>query len=161
MTIIIRSASVADQSALGRLGALLVEAHHQFDADRFIAPTPRTEEGYGRFLVGQIGHEGAMVLAAAEERVGVVGYAYAALEGPDWMALRGTAGVIYDIIVDPDHRRRGIGQRLLNEALAALKALGAPRVVLSTAHQNATAQSLFAKAGFRPTMIEMTRETDA
>jgi RimJ/RimL family protein N-acetyltransferase len=33
-----------------------------------------------------------------------------------------------------------------------------PRVMLWTASQNATAQRLFARAGFRPTMIEMTRE---
>jgi ribosomal protein S18 acetylase RimI-like enzyme len=156
-----RSARAADQQALGRLGALLVTLHHDFDAERFIAPTPRTAEGYGRFLVSQIGREGVMVLVAANERDEVVGYAYAALEGPDWMALRGPAGVINDVIVDPDHRRQGIGQRLLTEALAELKALGAPRVVLSTAHKNETAQALFAKAGFRPTMIEMTRETDA
>jgi ribosomal protein S18 acetylase RimI-like enzyme len=160
MTITTRSASPADQAALGRLGALLVTLHYEFDAQRFVAPTPRTAEGYGRFLVSQIGREGVMVLVAVDEHDQVVGYAYAALEGPDWMALRGPAGVINDIIVDPDHRRQGIGQRLLTEALAELKALGAPRVVLSTAHKNETAQALFAKAGFRSTMIEMTRETD-
>jgi RimJ/RimL family protein N-acetyltransferase len=37
---------------------------------------------------------------------------------------------------------------------------GAPRVVLSTAARNARAQRLFASAGFRDTMIEMTRELD-
>jgi ribosomal protein S18 acetylase RimI-like enzyme len=40
-----------------------------------------------------------------------------------------------------------------------LKARGAPRVVLSTAERNA-AQHLFDRAGFRRTMIEMTRELD-
>jgi RimJ/RimL family protein N-acetyltransferase len=33
-------------------------------------------------------------------------------------------------------------------------------VVLSTAVRNEAAQRLFARAGFRPTMIEMTRELD-
>ena len=45
--------------------------------------------------------------------------------------------------------------------LAELKGRGAPRVVLSTAEQNGSAQRLFARAGFRRTMIEMTRELDA
>jgi ribosomal protein S18 acetylase RimI-like enzyme len=49
---------------------------------------------------------------------------------------------------------------LLDATLAALEARGAPRVVLSTAERNATAQRLFARAGFRRTMIEMTRELD-
>jgi ribosomal protein S18 acetylase RimI-like enzyme len=47
---------------------------------------------------------------------------------------------------------------LVDATLEALKKKGAPRVVLSTAEQNAAAQRLFDRAGFRRTMIEMTRE---
>ena len=154
---IIRPAAPADVKALGRLGALLVEVHHQFDRDRFIAPTPRTESGYGGFLAGQLKRKDVVVLVA-EEAEAVIGYTYAALEGSDWLTLRGPAGVIYDLIVDPAHRKQGVGLRLLNEAIAALQRLGAPRVLLSTAAPNAVAQQLFAGAGFRPTMVEMTRE---
>jgi ribosomal protein S18 acetylase RimI-like enzyme len=39
-----------------------------------------------------------------------------------------------------------------------LKTRGAPRVVLSTAEQNGEAQRLFARGGFRRTMVEMTAE---
>ena len=76
------------------------------------------------------------------------------------MSLRGPAGVVYDLVVDPAHRRQGIGRMLLDATLEILKARGAPRVVLSTAEQNTAAQRLFDRAGFRPTMIEMTRELD-
>ena len=58
------------------------------------------------------------------------------------------------------HRGRGLGGMLLDATLAALEARGAPRVVLSTAERNEPAQRLFARAGFRRTMIEMTRELD-
>jgi ribosomal protein S18 acetylase RimI-like enzyme len=88
----------------------------------------------------------------------MIGYTYAGVEGNDYMALRGPAGVIYDIIVDPAHRGQGIGRMLLDATIDALKARGAPRVVLSTAEKNSTAQRLFDSAGFRRTMIEMTRE---
>jgi ribosomal protein S18 acetylase RimI-like enzyme len=74
------------------------------------------------------------------------------------MALRGPAGVLHDILVDPAHRGHGVGRMLLDATLAALKDLGAPRVVLSTAERNEAAQCLFERAGFRRTMIEMTRE---
>jgi ribosomal protein S18 acetylase RimI-like enzyme len=74
------------------------------------------------------------------------------------MSLRGPAGVVHDIVVDPTHRGLGIGAMLLEAAVAALEARGAPRVVLSTAERNEAAQRLFAKAGFRRTMVEMTRE---
>lgn len=47
----------------------------------------------------------------------------------------------------------------MEAVLSALAAQGAPRTVLSTAARNEAAQRLFASFGFRPTMIEMTRET--
>lgn len=153
----VRPAGADDAAALGRLGALLVAAHHAFDADRFIGPGPGTERGYGRFLASQIDRDDAIVLVA-EAGAAVIGYAYAALEGNDWMALRGPAGVIHDIIIEPGHRREGAATVLLQAMLEALAARGAPRVVLFTATQNAAAQRLFAAAGFRSTMIEMTRE---
>jgi len=157
---VVRTARSDDAPALGRLGALLVAVHHAFDPDRFIAPGPATERGYGRFLASQIGREEAILLVA--ERGGaVLGYAYAALEGADWMALRGPAGVIHDLIVEPGHRNQGIGGLLLDAALDALAERGAPRVVLSTATPNQGAQRLFAAAGFRSTMVEMTREWPA
>ena len=80
------------------------------------------------------------------------------LEGLDYMSLRGPAGVLYDIVVDPAHRRGGVGRALLDATIASLEARGAPMVVLSTAERNEAAQRLFASAGFRRTMIEMTRD---
>ncbi len=156
MSITLRPARPDDAAALGRLGAMLVEEHHGFDRARFIAPGPDTPRHYGRFLVSQLGAEEA-ILRVAEADGAVVGYGYAGLEGPDWMALRGPAGVIYDLIVDPERRGQGVGRRLLDALLQALAERGAPQVVLFTATQNQDAQRLFAAAGFRATMIEMTR----
>jgi ribosomal protein S18 acetylase RimI-like enzyme len=153
----IRPAGPADVPALGRLGALLVRTHHEFDPKRFIAATDRTEHGYASFLATQLDEPNVVVLVA--ERDGdVVGYTYSGVEGRDYMSLRGPAGVLYDIVVDPAHRGEGIGRMLLDATLAALEARGAPRAVLSTADRNESAQRLFARAGFRRTMVEMTRE---
>lgn len=156
----IRPATVADLPALGRLGALLVDTHHGFDPLRFIAAGPQTEGGYASFLRTQLGRPDAVVLVAEWEGE-VIGYVYAGVEGFDWMALRGPAGVVYDILVDPARRGRGVGRMLLDAALEALRERGAPRAVLSTAESNAAAQRLFARAGFRRTMIEMTCELSA
>ena len=155
----VRPATPADLEAIGRLGALLVRTHYEFDPKRFIAPTPRTPAGYASFLGSQLEDPDVAVLVAEENDV-VLGYAYAGVEDSDWMALRGPAGVLHDIIVDPEHRGRGAGKLLLDATLAFLRSRGAPRVVLSTAARNADAQRLFARAGFRDTMIEMTRELD-
>ncbi len=88
----------------------------------------------------------------------MIGYTYSGVEGTDYMSLRGPAGVMYDIVVDPAYRKQGVGRVLVDATLDALKARGAPRVVLSTAERNAAAQRLFDRAGFRRTMVEMTRE---
>ena len=40
----------------------------------------------------------------------VIGYTYAGVEGHDYMALRGPAGVLHDVVVDPAHRGHGIGR---------------------------------------------------
>jgi Acetyltransferases len=138
---------------------MLVREHYEFDPKRFIAPMPNIEQGYGSFIGKQISKEDVVVLVA--ERGGAVaGYVYATLEGYDYMSLRGPAGVIQDIVVDPAHRGQGIGRMLIDAVNSTLGEKGAPRVVLSTAEQNDTAQRLFARAGFRRTMIEMTRELD-
>lgn len=156
---VIRRATHDDLPALGRLGALLVRTHHDFDRQRFIAPAPQTPARYGAFLGSQLGKPDVVILVAELDGE-VVGYTYAAVEGFDYMALRGPAGALHDIIVDPSHRGRGVGRMLLDETLEELERRGAPRVVLSTAERNEPAQRLFAGAGFRRTMIEMTRELD-
>ena len=155
--IVVRPAERRDMPVVGRLGALLVRLHHDFDPQRFMAATPGTERGYGSFLGTQLDDPDVIVLVA--ERAGeVLGYTYAGVEGTDYMSLRGPAGVLYDIIVDPVHRGHGVGRTLLDATLDAVQRKGAPRVVLSTAERNEAAQRLFARAGFRRTMIEMTRE---
>jgi ribosomal protein S18 acetylase RimI-like enzyme len=157
--IMIRPATPADLPSIGRLGALLVKTHHEFDPKRFFGVTGRTEQGYGSFIGTQLEQPHIVVLTAVQD-TRVIGYTYAGVEGRDWMSLRGPAGVLYDIVVDPERRRYGVGRMLLDATLASLKALGVQQVVLSTAERNASAQRLFASAGFRTTMIEMTRELD-
>lgn len=157
MSITVRRATPTDLPILGRLGALLVRTHHDFDPKRFIEASPQTETGYASFLGSQLDARDVVVLVA-EENGEVVGYTYAGVEGRDYMSLRGPAGVVYDIVVDPNHRRSGVGRALLQATLDFLKSHGAPRVVLSTATRNDAAQRLFERAGFRRTMVEMTAE---
>ena len=154
---IIRPATLSDTTTLGRLGGLLVRQHHAMDPARFIPAQPETDRSYGAYLGSRLGRPD-VVLLVAEQDGRVVGFVWGGLEDTDYMALRGPAGAIYDLVVDPDYRRGGIGRALLDAALAGLARLGAPRVVLSTAEGNAAAQQLFRSAGFRVTMREMTRE---
>jgi ribosomal protein S18 acetylase RimI-like enzyme len=156
-SITIRPAARGDVPALGRLGALLVRTHHDLDPHRFFAATSRTAPGYGSFLGTQLDEPDVIVLVA--ERGGeVIGYTYAGVEGQDYMSLRGPAGVLHDIVVDPAHRGHGVGRMLVEATIQALERRRLPMVVLWTAERNESAQRLFESAGFRRTMIEMTRD---
>ena len=152
----IRPARPGDVPAAARLAAALVRQHHAFDPDRFLLVEP-VEEGYARFLRTQVDREGVVFLVAEVDGA-VVGYLLGGLEGRDWMLLLDDCGKIHDLFVDEPARGRGIGAALVEEAVARLVAMGAPRVVLSTAWPNEGARRLFARLGFRATMVEMTRE---
>jgi ribosomal protein S18 acetylase RimI-like enzyme len=134
-----------------------MRSHHAFDSARFMAPGSSAEEGYAWFLGTQLDRPDAIVLVA--ELAGkVVGYVYAGIEGRSWNELRDEAGFIHDVVVEESARRTGVATRLLEAAATWLEQEGAPRVMLWTAQANTPAQRLFAKLGFRITMLEMTRE---
>ena len=155
--VVIRPAEPRDREALGRLGALLLTIHYGFDRERFLAPGPHAAEGYGRFLAGEQ-HGDDVVVLVAERGGEVVGYTFAGIEPKSWKELRDVAGFIHDVVVDERARGAGLGTRLIEAAAAWLADRGVARVMLWTAERNDAAQRLFARLGFRRTMIEMTRE---
>jgi ribosomal protein S18 acetylase RimI-like enzyme len=155
--ILVRRATRTDLPVLGRLGALLMRVHYEFDRRRFVAPVGNPEAGYAQFLGSQLEVDDAIVLVA--ERAGaVVGYVYAGIEPFSWKELRDTAGFVHDIVVDPEARHAGIATALMEAAAAWVRTRGVASLMLSTAAPNTGAQQLFARLGFRPTMIEMTRD---
>jgi ribosomal protein S18 acetylase RimI-like enzyme len=157
----VRPAALDDVPAAAKLAAELVRLHHRFDPLRFMRIEP-VEEGYARFMRSQVGGDGVVFLVATTARDGretVVGYTLASLEERDWSDLRDACGKIHDVYVDETARGHGIATRLVGETVARLTVLGAPRVVLMTASQNEDARRLFEHLSFRPTMIEMTRES--
>jgi len=155
----IRPVSKSDEQALGRLGAALMRQHHAADPKRFIL-TDRPEEGYGRFLVSLLANQDMLVLVA-ERGSEVVGYVLAGIEPTSWRDLRGPCGFIHDLYVHESARRRGVGQSLMRAAIEWAHSRGRMQVVLWRKSGNEAAQRLFAKLGFRETMIEMTLDGEA
>ena len=103
----IRPATRADLPALGRLGALLLRTHYEFDAQRFMSPGDSPNEGYAWFLGTQLREDDVVVLVA-ERHGSVVGYVYAGLEPQSWKELREACGFIHDVVVDEHGRRTGV-----------------------------------------------------
>ena len=157
MPLTIRNAERRDLASLGRLGAMLMRTHYEFDRQRFLAPGKGTESGYASFLGGFLDSDDNRVFVA-EQNNEVVGYVYAALEPLSWKELRGPAGFIHDVAVDERSRHTGVGTKLMQVAIEWLRERGAPRVILWSAAPNDTARTLFHHLGFRDTMVEMTVE---
>ncbi len=157
MSFTVRKARKGDLDGIGRLGASLLRQHYQFDPARFMAPGANPEAGYAWFLGTQL-EEPDVLLLVAERDGEVAAYLYAAVEPQSWKELRDEAGFIHDVVVDQRFRRQGMGQALMQAAAEWFASRGMPRIVLWSAHRNESAQRLFARLGFRPTMLEMTRE---
>ncbi|RKG58763.1 GNAT family N-acetyltransferase [Corallococcus sp. AB011P] len=158
MPVTIRPAKDPDAPALGRMGAALARQHHGFDPQRFMVPDD-VESGYRWWLGKEARRPQEAVVLVAELDGEVVGYCYGRLEGVDWNMLLDKCGALHDIWVEEKARGTGTGQLLAEAMVRRLTEMGAPRVVLHTAAKNEAAQRLFARLGWRPTMVEMTRET--
>jgi ribosomal protein S18 acetylase RimI-like enzyme len=154
---VVRRATPADLPAIGDLGGLLMQVHHQFDAQRFMAPGHDPARGYSAFLGGELDDDSVAVFIA-EQRGHVLGYVYAGIEPQSWKELREEAGFIHDVAVVERGRRSGVATALIEAALDWFRERKMPRVVLWAAEPNRDAQRLFGRLGFRRTMVEMTRE---
>jgi ribosomal protein S18 acetylase RimI-like enzyme len=60
------------------------------------------------------------------------------------------AGEVTDLIVHPNHRKRGIGRALISTASAHCQASGVRQLKLKTLAQNFQARNAFETLGFRP-----------
>jgi ribosomal protein S18 acetylase RimI-like enzyme len=152
----IRPARRDELPAVARLAGKLVRMHHALDERRFFLPED-VEKGYAWWFGQEIDRD-EVALVVAERAGAIVGYAYGRIEERDWNQLLDACGALHDIWVEEEERRRGVAAALVEALVAALVARGAPRIVLHSAAGNTAAQALFARLGFRPTMVEMTRE---
>jgi len=153
----IRPITPADLDAVAPMAGDLVRAHHGWDPQRFMLPDD-VDNGYHWWLGKELENRKALVVAAQGARGALVGYAYARVEPLDWNALLEKHAALHDIFVKPAARRHGVARLLLDAVFAWARSKKVPRVVLHTAVNNVSAQALFTGQGFRPTMLEMTRE---
>ncbi|UJR78874.1 GNAT family N-acetyltransferase [Sandaracinus amylolyticus] len=154
--LVVRAATENDLPAMAAMAADLVRFHHALDPARFFLARG-VEQGYREWFGRELPRANTILLVATKDDA-IVGYAYGRVEGRDWNMLLDKHAALHDVFVSEDARGTGAGERLVRAFCARARALGAPRVVLSTATSNTRAQKVFARCGFRPTMIEMTRE---
>ncbi|MEO8029355.1 MAG: ribosomal protein S18-alanine N-acetyltransferase [Gemmatimonadota bacterium] len=122
---LIRPASSADIADLVRI-------------ERACFSDPWSAQGFQEVLSAR----GSLGLIAQDETDAVAGYLLARSVLDECEIL--------NLAVLPEARRKGIGRRILERALAEIRAGGVTRIYLEVRPSNQPAQSLYADFGFRP-----------
>ncbi|MFL6100084.1 MAG: GNAT family N-acetyltransferase [Actinomycetales bacterium] len=100
---------------------------------------------------------------AAADGPALVGYglAHVVQTGDTWIAdtwRRGERiGEIESLAVSPSHRGHGIGTALLEQLESTLAAIGVEDLILGVVAGNVAAQRLYARRGYLPTWLYMSR----
>lgn len=143
--IIVRQAGAIDVPRLCELLFLLFTQEADFEPDR-------DKQARALHLILQQPDTGCILCAVdGDTIVGMVSvlYTVSTAEG-------GRAGWLEDLIVHPSRRGRGVGEQLLNAAIAEAQRTGCLRLTLLTDSGNDAAQRLYVRAGFaRSQMLPM------
>ncbi|HEY69979.1 MAG TPA: ribosomal protein S18-alanine N-acetyltransferase [Anaerolineae bacterium] len=108
--------------------------------DGLSLPTPWSERNFRYELIDNPASQLIVAERSGDDAqiLGFIGF---------WMLL--DEAHISTIAVDPDHRRRGIGELLLRGAMQMAVPLGANMMTLEVRQSNSSAISLYAKHGFQ------------
>ena len=153
MSVLIRRAREGDERRVAEFAIRLFDQHVEYDPDRF--STFANVEGASRFYRSRFETADSAVFVAEIDNE-VVGFAYVERDPLNYAELLEKGAWLHDIYVEEHARTEGAGKGLINAAAEAAKKMGAEKLLLSVAAKNAAAQKVFEKAGFRPTMVEMT-----
>ena len=94
------------------------------------------------------GHKFFTIKAASDHSIGALWIARA--ERPS-----GPIGYIYDLVIWPEHRRKGHAESAMRELEDEVSRLGFGGLALHVFGHNASARCLYSKLGYEPTNINM------
>ena len=109
-----------------------------------VSPADEGLEEMARALIAAPTQEG-MLLVARDDDGTPIGFAAV---GWKWSSLRGArVAHLEDLFVDPDARRGGAGQAMIEACAERARAHGAPAMLWVTAVDNKRAQSVYERVG--------------
>jgi GNAT superfamily N-acetyltransferase len=114
-----------------------------FSQEREFTPDPDKQSEALEAILADRSRGRIFVAREGSELVGMASllYTISTAEG-------GKAALLEDLIVDPKHRRKGIGSKLINYVIQQARAEGVLRITLLTDLENDTALGLYRKLGF-------------
>jgi ribosomal protein S18 acetylase RimI-like enzyme len=127
---------------------------HHSNIDSFFTRRRNAHLNFTSFLAELILSNEAKVFIAVKNAE-VLGYIITKVEKYPPIYMLKTYGTIYDILVTSKYRRKGIGTKLLEEALEWFKSLGLERIELSIVPANIESSSFWKKHGFQEYMHKL------
>jgi len=149
----IRKVVKADLDVCVAMGRALNLLHNRANEQRFISVT---DLELVQWMERGIANSQAIFLVASDIHDKIIGYVFAEAQDADISMLTGAHMALYDFYVEPEYRRHGVGQALMDGFLEKVGGSG-QQVILYTMVSNIEAQHFFKKNGFLASMIEMTR----
>jgi GNAT superfamily N-acetyltransferase len=113
----------------------------------FYGASPADEglEEMARALIASPTEEGMLLVARDDDDGTPMGFAAV---GWKWSSLRGArVAIMEDLFVDPEARRSGAGQALIEACAERARSHGAPAMLWETALDNKRAQSVYERVG--------------
>ena len=150
----IRPARAADAEALEAMWLAMSRQHAGYDPERWNWAEDIGEKWRAHFLeIVDKPETVCLVAAVGDSRL--IGYVMAAITepAPVWATRR--RGQVYDLFVADEHRRRGVGKKLMQAAFDELKARGAEDVILRVSKDNLPAVKHYESVGMRIVVYEM------
>ena len=118
-----------------------------FDAYRQFYGRESDPLGAREFLFARFNHGESTLFIAHEADTGI---GFAQLYPSFSSTSLARAFILNGLFVYGSHRREGVGKLLIGAAIDCSKSLGATRVTLSTAINNAPAHALYRSCGWKP-----------
>jgi ribosomal protein S18 acetylase RimI-like enzyme len=151
----IRPAKLADLREIARLWRDLVGYHEALGGQDFRL-APGADREWRTFLRGHIAKDDRICLVA-DAGGRIVAFLLGSVKERPGVFMERAYGHISDIYVDAEHRRRGVGKALVDEALRWFETRRVGRVRLQTDVRNLLGLDFWRSLGFETTSHTMDR----
>jgi GNAT superfamily N-acetyltransferase len=154
---IIRAATAADVPLVLPMVRSICDLHQSRDPDRFRV-LPDVLARYASWLPERAADpRSVFVVAQSPASRVLLGFAVCTIEPEVPIFWVPECGWIHDLWVEPPARRSGVARGMIEFIAERFTQLGVLQIRLHTASFNEGARALFARAGFRPCVVEMLR----
>lgn len=154
----IRPATVKDVRGVLPMVRAIVDEHAAMDAGRY-EPLPEIIDRYAAWLPERATDARSVFLVAEDEGSGTLaGFVVAGVERNIPIYTMREFGFVFDLWVEPSHRRGGVARALMLEVQRRFERMGVTQIRLETAAANEAARTLFASLGYRVGTVDMLKD---